>query len=366
MSDFAPAAWHPDPSGRHELRYWDGARWTDNVSTRGLQSIEPIHTATPAPASVHAPPGWYPDPYGQHELRYWDGGRWTDHVHSHGRPGGGHPAVGSIAPVGGTLFTEQVLVVNQRARLVNSRVEYAIRGADGRQLGRIQELGSDLMDRAEDWGRGVVGLRQLRRERRFSVIDMSDRVLLNMTRPHAKFFQTTGRLVVDGPQGTQIGQISHQPWSAADFLKLGITGAAVTAALATGPVGMAASLVAYGAADAALGSKVKGYDKALRSEFILESGDQRLGSILADTSDDWDFAVLDPQGVEIARITKTWAGWIKERFTKADNYVVQMHRPLDEPLRSLVIAAALSIDVELKQNGDQTSGSSLWGTRRYK
>ncbi|MBJ7363224.1 MAG: DUF2510 domain-containing protein, partial [Ilumatobacteraceae bacterium] len=23
-----PAAWHPDPTGRHQLRYWDGQDWT--------------------------------------------------------------------------------------------------------------------------------------------------------------------------------------------------------------------------------------------------------------------------------------------------------------------------------------------------
>ena len=37
-------------------------------------------------------------------------------------------------------------------------------------------------------------------------------------------------------------------------------------------------------------------------------------------------------------------------FTTADNYVVQIHRPLDEPLRSMVVAAALSIDTALKQD----------------
>ena len=31
-----PAAWHPDPLGRYELRYWDGCRWTDHVSTAGV------------------------------------------------------------------------------------------------------------------------------------------------------------------------------------------------------------------------------------------------------------------------------------------------------------------------------------------
>ena len=24
--------WHPDPSGRHEYRYWAGASWTDAVA----------------------------------------------------------------------------------------------------------------------------------------------------------------------------------------------------------------------------------------------------------------------------------------------------------------------------------------------
>ena len=37
----APAAWHPDPSGRHQHRYWDGSRWTERVSDDGVQSVDP-------------------------------------------------------------------------------------------------------------------------------------------------------------------------------------------------------------------------------------------------------------------------------------------------------------------------------------
>ena len=37
----APAgAWHPDPSGRHELRWFDGARWTESVSDAGRVSTD--------------------------------------------------------------------------------------------------------------------------------------------------------------------------------------------------------------------------------------------------------------------------------------------------------------------------------------
>jgi hypothetical protein len=28
----ADAGWLPDPSGAHELRYWDGGTWTEHVS----------------------------------------------------------------------------------------------------------------------------------------------------------------------------------------------------------------------------------------------------------------------------------------------------------------------------------------------
>lgn len=88
------------------------------------------------------------------------------------------------------------------------------------------------------------------------------------------------------------------------------------------------------------------------ARFSLESGGRLLGSIHTESRTAWDFSIKCATGSEIARITKTWAGWAKERFTKADNYVVQIHRPMEEPLRSLVIAAALAVDTALKQDGD--------------
>jgi hypothetical protein len=33
--------WHPDPTGRHEYRYWDGSRWTSAVADAGEQSDDP-------------------------------------------------------------------------------------------------------------------------------------------------------------------------------------------------------------------------------------------------------------------------------------------------------------------------------------
>lgn len=37
-----PAQWAADPTGRYELRYWDGIRWTEHVSRAGQQYTDPL------------------------------------------------------------------------------------------------------------------------------------------------------------------------------------------------------------------------------------------------------------------------------------------------------------------------------------
>lgn len=38
----SPAAWHPDPSGRFQFRYWDGRSWTAHVSRAGRAFHDPL------------------------------------------------------------------------------------------------------------------------------------------------------------------------------------------------------------------------------------------------------------------------------------------------------------------------------------
>ncbi|MGK2949152.1 MAG: DUF2510 domain-containing protein, partial [Acidimicrobiales bacterium] len=44
MTDSTPG-WQPDPSGKHDHRYWDGSQWTDNVSDGGVASTDPYDAA---------------------------------------------------------------------------------------------------------------------------------------------------------------------------------------------------------------------------------------------------------------------------------------------------------------------------------
>lgn len=49
-----PANWYPDPTGRHDQRYWDGEQWTEHVFTEGVQGVDPLEQAVP---TVGADPG---------------------------------------------------------------------------------------------------------------------------------------------------------------------------------------------------------------------------------------------------------------------------------------------------------------------
>jgi hypothetical protein len=84
--------------------------------------------------------------------------------------------------------------------------------------------------------------------------------------------------------------------------------------------------------------------------FAMIVGDQKVGAIKAENWRAWNFAIVDHTDNEVARITKTWEGLAKTMFTTADNYVLQIHHQLPEPLRSLVVATALTVDTALKQD----------------
>ncbi|HWU22613.1 MAG TPA: DUF2510 domain-containing protein, partial [Nocardioides sp.] len=52
-----PANWHPDPTGRHELRYWDGTQWTEHVSDQGTVGSDPLEASSAPEQSQYAEQG---------------------------------------------------------------------------------------------------------------------------------------------------------------------------------------------------------------------------------------------------------------------------------------------------------------------
>lgn len=262
-----PAAWYPDPTAQFEQRYWDGAQWTEHVVTAGQQSTSPLAPMAP-PVTVSKPDKV------QRQVQ---------------KAGVTEPATG-----GGTLFDTPVLVVNQKAKLIEVTNEYAVYDAHGGQVGSVVQVGQNVARKA---------LRLLSNvdqylSKRLEVRDAQGRVVLGLHRP-AKLIKS--RVVVTGAQGQEIGQIRQEN---------------------------------------AIG----------KIRFAFEVGGERVGGIAAENWRAWDFSISDAQGTEVARVKKTFEGLGKALFTTADNYVVRIHRPLEEPLRSLVVAAAVTVDTALKQD----------------
>lgn len=263
------------------------------------------------------PANWYPDPLGRHELRYWDGSQWTEHVASHGRQSVDPPTQGTHIPTtqrptekimrdvqkagavtgaqgGGSIFTEPVLVVNQKAKLIEVNNEYAIYDQNGVQIGAVRQVGQSA---AKKVIRVLTSYDQFMTHK-LQVVDMQGTVLLALTRP-AKLVKS--KVIVQDGHGNEVGTIVQQN---------------------------------------AIG----------KIRFSLEAGGRAHGSINAENWRAWNFNIRDSQDVEVARVTKTWEGLAKTVFTTADNFVVQIHRPLEEPLRTLVVASSLAIDTALKQD----------------
>jgi uncharacterized protein YxjI len=55
------------------------------------------------------------------------------------------------------------------------------------------------------------------------------------------------------------------------------------------------------------------------------------GGIRAKNWRAWNFSIVDEHGREVAKVTKTWGAFVRAAFTTADDYVVEIHRPLADP-----------------------------------
>lgn len=64
----------------------------------------------------------------------------------------------------------------------------------------------------------------------------------------------------------------------------------------------------------------------------------------------WDFKFVK-DNLEFATITKKWKGLGRELFTTADNYMLSINDAVgqDSPLRQMIIAAVMCIDMVLKE-----------------
>jgi uncharacterized protein YxjI len=199
------------------------------------------------------------------------------------------------------LLERDVLVISQEAKLIEMNNEYRILDPEGVEVGAIRQEG------------------QSKTKKLFRLLGDVDQFL-------------THRLSVYEADGTKLLEILRPAKILKSSIQIRDAGGASRGAIDQENV---------------VGKK----------RFALRGpGGEALGSIDADNWRSWDFAVHDARGAEIARVTKEWAGFLREGLTTADHYVLEITGPTSSDLRFLLVASAAALDTALKQ--DDVGG---WG-----
>jgi scramblase len=195
------------------------------------------------------------------------------------------------APPGASLLAQPVLVVRQKLKLIELRNQYDVFDQSGRQIGAVEQASQSPLAFLA---------------RVFTSWDVALPITLHLLGPgatpelvvHKPWF--TWRCQVRRPDGQPIGEITKQ-------IRLG------------------------------------------KARFTLvDPHGAQLGEVRAHNWRAKDFSVFDGAGQAVARVTKKWAG-LRELFTDADTYVVEISPAAVDPLRSLAVATCLAIDVVMKQ-----------------
>lgn len=194
------------------------------------------------------------------------------------------------------LLSRQKLVFNQKAKIIEMNIDFAIRDPEGNEVGRIHQVGQSKLKKL---ARFVSSLDQFMTHT-LEVYDAGGAKVIELTRP-AKIVKST--VVVKDAAGSEVGRIVQQ-----------------------NVIGK----IRFGLEDA--------------------QGHQ-LGSLNAENWRAWNFSIQDTNGNEVARITKTWEGLAKTLFTTADDYLLEVSgQDLPSAMRQLILASAAGVDLALKQD----------------
>jgi uncharacterized protein YxjI len=194
------------------------------------------------------------------------------------------------------VFNTSTLIVSQKAKLIEINNQYTVSNDQGQVLATVNQVGQS---KAKKVLRLVSNLDQYMTHK-LEIAEPNGDVIMRLTRPR-KIIKST--VIVADANDNEIGRIVQE-------------------------------------------------NMIGKIHFAMEVNGQKVGSIRAESWLAWDFRIEDASGNEIARIDKTWAGALTELFTTADNYAVSIKTTIEQPLLSLVVAAALSVDTALKQDSN--------------
>jgi uncharacterized protein YxjI len=88
----------------------------------------------------------------------------------------------------------------------------------------------------------------------------------------------------------------------------------------------------------------------IRPSFKIFNSSDQLVAVISGDWRAWEFSITDSSDNQIGRISKKWAGVMKEFFTSADKYNVTINPGYTNPSNKIaIIASALTLDMVLKE-----------------
>ena len=182
--------------------------------------------------------------------------------------------------------------VNQRRKVFEMRNQYTLTGDDGEVIGAIEQVDQSPFTFLA---------------RLISGLDVALPVTLNVT----------------GSYGALAMQL-HKPWFRFRVTVTDATGAVL---------GQVRKRVRLG--------------KAVFT--VTGPSGELVGKLLSENWRSRDFRFEGATGVELARVKKQWRGLLTEVFTDADSYAVTFPMSTDDSVRQLALAAAIAVDLTMKQ-----------------
>ena len=241
--------------------------------------------------------GWREDPYGRHELRFFDGHRWTPYVRDAGKdaldePGG---PVGGTAATRSPLLAENLLIVKRCTDLGRRWSDRSVLRSDGTTAGTLRRA-TPATERSG--GLRAIVVRDHAKNDIVELVDDRQAVVLTLIRPAGV---AKGSVEVRDHDGRDAGRIVQQS--------------------------LRRNETTYA---------------------FLGANGHFLGDLQADNWVSWDLRIMDSHARQVATVTRDWAGLDRSRFSRPDDYVVRINDSVHEPLRTLVMACALSLEIVVK------------------
>lgn len=338
VSMYPRSGWYHDPTKRHELRYWDGFRWTEHVATSGVQAVDPMNRQNAV------------RPESQVRTK-------TGQVNSVPVVQGASSRIDPLTriPFVGipNLLIEQVLTSRKSPRV------FAISTEDGRKVATVSEPRTWHRARSKkDKGKAAAA----RVGNRLHISALDGTLLMALSRPNTDSRWTAG-VFVDSFDGTSIGAVVRE--SAGAFRAMGeLLGEALPYAFV--PVGLPGSSVAgkivkskarlgrlsgrvAGAMVEATGtgalSKIAARPSVGYGRFRLDCQGKTAGWLTGTTSANDELDICDETGRPVGSVALT-----KETRTlfkrEEASCAVTVHDAVDASVHALTISVAIALLVD--------------------